>query len=492
MSLKKEIAKANLVFNAGRITSAVISFFFSIILARLLQPHNFGLYSFSIVVASFFVLFTDFGMKSTMIRFIAEYISKGKYRKASTLTKLIFKYKIILILLTGTSVSIFSNQIATFIFNKPEAGFVVFFSGLLLIANTLLDFFNSLFSGLKNFFAVSLIQILQNIFKFIFVIGLVLLGMSVVGAIVGLIISYFIAIVSASVIVYKKYNFIISKPKVKLNRKILLVFSIWVFAVTVVATIYGLIDQLMISNMLTIEDVGFYRIALTWMSSIALLVPITTYVLYPYFSGTTSKKHLNLMFFNSLRYSAIFIFPLAFLFSAYSRPFILFLYKESFLPTSSALSILVFVSIFSLLYGVTGSYFASIKRPDITAKVLFCTMVLNAILNYFLIQLYGISGAAIATLISAFINFMILFSIAIFAHNMMFRPSIILKPLTSAVIVYCMAMFFLPNVTDYFTLVFYVVLLLTIYFMIMFLIKGITKQDIDYFRKGINVILRRV
>jgi O-antigen/teichoic acid export membrane protein len=122
MSLKREIAKANVFFTIGRITSAIIAFFFSIILARLLQPHNFGLYSFYVVVASFFILFTDFGMNSTLTRFVANYIGKGKYRKASTLTKLIFKYKIILTLATGVLISIFSNQISTFIFNKPKRG----------------------------------------------------------------------------------------------------------------------------------------------------------------------------------------------------------------------------------------------------------------------------------------------------------------------------------------------------------------------------------
>lgn len=487
MSLKKEIAKANLVFTAGRIISAVIAFFFSIILARLLQPHNFGLYSFCIVVVSFFILFTDFGMNSTLIRFVANYIGKGKYRKASTLIKLIFKYKIVLIILTGVLVSFFSNQIAAFIFNKPEAGFVVFFSGLVLVVNSLLEFFNSLFSSLKNFVAISAIQILQNIFKFVFVIGLILLGMSVAGAIIGLILSYLVVIMISLIIVYKKYDFIISKLKIRINRKILLTFTSWIFIGSIAGTIYALIDQLMISRMLDVEYIGFYKIGLTWMFSIIYLVPIAAYVMYPYFSGVVNKKQLNLMFFNSMRYGAIFIFPLAFLLSAFSTPFVLFLYKTPFLPVTSALTILAFVSILMVFSGILTTYFVGVKRPDIVAKIIFITLFLNITLNYFLIQLYGITGAALATFISKFIEVVVAFSIAVSIHKLTFKLSIIWKPLLASSIIYYTALFFLPYITNYFNFAFYGIILLTIYFAVMILIKGIRKQDLVYIKRGLRL-----
>ncbi len=197
------------------------------------------------------------------------------------------------------------------------------------------------------------------------------------------------------------------------------------------------------------------------------------------------------MFFNSLRYTSIFIFPMAFLLSAYSRPFILFLYKEPFMPAASVLSILAFVSILSLLYGIVGSYFAGIKRPDITTKILSGTIILNVIMNYFLIQLYGIIGAAMATFISSLINFIIFFSIAVLIQKMMFKLAIILKPLIAAGITYYITIFFLPNVTNYFTLALYGILSLMIYFVIMLLIKGVIKQDLNYLKGGLNVIFKR-
>ncbi len=306
------------------------------------------------------------------------------------------------------------------------------------------------------------------------------------GAVLGLILTYTLLVVISTVTIYKKYNFIISEKGTWINRRVLLSFNAWVLLTSMGGMVYGLIDQMMISNMLAIENLGFYKIALTWRWSIVYLVPIASYVMYPYFSGALNKRQLNLMFYNSLRYGSMFIFPLAFLLSAYSGPLILFLYKEPFLPAASALSILAFASIYSVLGSVLMSFFTSIKRPDIVTKVLLLMIMLNIILNYFLIQLYGINGAAIATLISVFSHLVIIFLIAILVKKMMFKLAIILKPLVASVITYVVSLYFLPNVTNYFTLAFYGILSLGVYIIVMLLIRGVTKQDFVHFKNSLK------
>ncbi|MBL7206311.1 MAG: flippase [Candidatus Aenigmarchaeota archaeon] len=483
MGLKTEIARANIIFTGGRFISAAIGFFFSIILARILQPYNFGLYSFCIVIVSFFILFTDLGLNSTLIRFVAKNMKLEERRKVSSIIKSIFKYKIALTMSTGIIVSIFSEQVSLLIFNKPEAGFIVFLAGFVLIGNSLFAFFESLFTGLKKFSILSGIQISQNIFRFIFVIGLVVLGMSVSGAITGLILSYVLMVVASMVIVYKKYNFIVSERETMFDRRDMLTFSAWVFMYSIVNTIYAVIDQLMISAMLPLESVGFYKISNTWAWSIIYLVPIASQVLYPYFSSSTNRDQMKTMFSNSLKYSSIFIFPLAFLLSAFSGPLILFLYKASFTVASEALRIMAFVSIPIVISMILATYFTGAKKPEIIAKILFIMMILNIIFNYFLIQLYGISGAAIATLIAKSTETAILFIIIILVQKLTFKPSILIKPLIASIFMYFVALFFLPNVTNYLTFAIYGVLSLLIYAAIMLVIGGLRKEEFLTIRK---------
>jgi len=488
-TLKREIGSANIYFAAGRIISLFIGFFSSVILARLLGSYSFGLYSFCLTIVTFFVIFTDFGLMSTLVRFLANYMSKERYGKAGALARMVFKYKAFLGIVVGFLISALSHPIAGFVFNKPEAWFMVFLAGFVIIARSFYGFFYSLFSGLKDFKYVSLVQSLQMLFKFIFAVVLVLLGFEAFGAIVGVTLSFLAVIVLSVLLIIRKYGFILKKPKASIEKRALLSFSAWVFVGSIAGTIFSLTDQMMISAMLPIENVGFYGIAITWKAAIVSLVPIASSVLYPYFSGAKNKEQLNMMFFNSLRYGAIFVFPLAFVLSAYAEPFILFLYKEPFLQAASVLRILTFISIFSVLWGILMQYFNSIKRPDIATKVFSGVIVLNIILNYFLIQLYGIVGAAISTLFCGFIILIILFSITIFVKKLVFKPAIILNPLIASGAVYLVSLYFLPYVTNYFNLAFYGALSLVVYFVIMLMIRGITKEDLIQFR---GIIFRRV
>jgi len=56
--------------------------FFTIILARLLMPELFGLYSLAIATIFIFISFTDLGIGSAIITFVSRYLSRGRKGKA--------------------------------------------------------------------------------------------------------------------------------------------------------------------------------------------------------------------------------------------------------------------------------------------------------------------------------------------------------------------------------------------------------------------------
>ncbi len=73
-------------------------------------------------------------------------MSRGEYDKTKTLVRLIFRYKFALILLLDSSITRFSRQIATRVFNKPEGRFVLL-AGFVLILQPLYDFSTNLLFG---------------------------------------------------------------------------------------------------------------------------------------------------------------------------------------------------------------------------------------------------------------------------------------------------------------------------------------------------------
>ena len=63
------------------------AFFFTIIMARLLLPELFGLYSLALSTILFFVTFSDLGIGEALLRFVSKYLGKNKDTKAKSYTK---------------------------------------------------------------------------------------------------------------------------------------------------------------------------------------------------------------------------------------------------------------------------------------------------------------------------------------------------------------------------------------------------------------------
>lgn len=489
MSLRREITKSTAIFVFGKNFSAFLAFSLAIVLPRLLGPYNFGLYSFCIFVVGFSRIFTNLGLDETLIRFTANYLGKGDYDRASAIVRTIFRYKFVLILVTGASISLFSNQIAANVFNKPEGSFMVFLAGFLLILQAIYDFFTNLFFGTKNVTGVSTIQIFQYFLKFIFATGLVLLGFGVVGAVLGVMASFAAALFLAIVIAYRSHKFIFTAPKADVDKRAIFTFSLWLFIVITVGGFYGLVDQAMISRMLKIEDIGFYKIGLSWMFAIMNVIPISSQVLFPYFSSI-EKSRLNALFSNSIRYAAVLIFPAAFLLSALSKPFVLFLYGGEYLPASSVLKVLAVVAAPMLFTLILYTFYSGIKKPEIIAKVVVGMVVLNIILNYFFILKFGIVGAALATLISKTAEFLVLLAFAVFKWKLDFSFSSFLKPLLVSASGTAVA-FKYSIITPLGALIF-AIAFLAFYIAVMRLINGITQQDVNYLKDDLGAFIGKL
>lgn len=489
MSLRREITKSTAIYVFGKNLSAVIAFSLAIILPRLLKPYDFGLYSFCLFVMGFSRIFTNLGMDETLVRFTANYIGKGEHDKGATLVRTIFRYKLALAMVVGISIALFSGQIASQIFNKPEASFMVFLAGFLLVLLAFYDFSVSLLFGTKNVTGVSIIQILQYILRFVFAVGLVLLGFSTFGAVLGIMLAFVGSLIAAVLIVYRKHNFIFTSKGADFDMRTLFSFNMWIFVVITAGGFYGFVDQAMISRMLKIEDIGFYKIGLSWMFAIINIIPISTQVLYPYFSSIDKSK-VNALFSGSLRYAAMFIFPAAILLSALSEPFVVFLYGEEFLPVSPVLEVLALASAPMMFTMILYTFYFGVKRPEIIAKIVVGMVAVNVILNYFLILEYGIVGAAIATLISKTVEFLVLFLLAVLEWKPTFSYSSFLKPLLVSVAGTSVA--FGYDITGPLAAVAYAVGFLIFYVAVMWLIKGITSQDVEHIKEDLGALLKRL
>jgi O-antigen/teichoic acid export membrane protein len=148
INLGKRTAKmASAIFMAKIFTFLVVGFAF-IIIARILGPTTYGIYTLAIAVPGLFIAFGDFGFSTSIIKFLSEHIAKKENDKIVQLIKNVF---IILLIGTGTLTLlafIFSEPIAIYLFKEPSYTQIFEVGSLLVIFSVFFSVFGSVLIGL--------------------------------------------------------------------------------------------------------------------------------------------------------------------------------------------------------------------------------------------------------------------------------------------------------------------------------------------------------
>jgi|GEM_PF-1317562 len=481
MSLKKEIGRANIIFSIGKIVSAGIAFFLNIYLARTLQPYEFGLYSFAMVIIGAAALFTDLGINSILFKFGSEQRYQKDRPLLKSLIEITFKYKVILLVIVSSLLVLFPEKIVDF-FGKTQAIEITILSSTILLATSISEYLFSFFLIMKSFRDQSVFRIIEQLLKTVFIFAFVFLGLKAYGALVGNVIAYALLILIMGYFILKKHSNLLQAPKKTLDHKTLRTFGIWSTMGAFIGTVYGMTDKLMISKMLPVEYVGFYQLAYTWVFAIIYIIPMSYQVMLAYYSNSNaSKEQLTKMLANSIKYTALLSFPFSFILSAFARAFITFLYGTNYLPAADALKILALMVSPALFGAFFLNYFISINKPETQTKVFIPLSILLFALNYVLIPKYGLVGAAYSMLAVKLIEVSIFAHLLFFKEKMRFSSDIVWKPLIASAAVYLILNFAIPRVFNEICPLQFILsgsIALITYLFLMLLIKGITKEEI--------------
>jgi len=168
-----------------------------------------------------------------------------------------------------------------------------------------------------------------------------------------------------------------------------------------VISIYMKIDQVMIKEMLGAEQVGHYAAAVR-LSEAWYFVPIaiTSSVFPAIINAKKQSEELYYQRFQKLYDLMVWLAVAIALPTTFLAPWLIrVLYGEAFLPAAGVLSIHIWAGVFVFLGVASGKWFLT---ENYIKKNLYRTsigMIINVVLNLILIPLYGIYGAAIATLL---------------------------------------------------------------------------------------------
>jgi len=474
------------------------SIIFTVLIARILSPENFGAYTLALSIVLIFMTIGDFGLNESLVR----YVSLNSKNKAKAKTYFAYLLKIKVILIFGLSVLLlaFSRLIASF-YNQESLAFLLIVGSLYLFFYALMQFTSSFFYSLNNLRAVVYKDLIFNSLRLLLVPTIYFLSFILISSL-PLLFAMLAAVVGVSfniIYLFCNYRFVFTEKKVKINTKELFHFSKYLAISSISALFLVYTDVLILGKFVNFESIGFYKAA----SSIALLIAsIINFspMLYPFLSGL-DKKRIHRIFDILIKYIFIFAMPLIFGTIFISKYFMTTIFGYSYLPATIPLYVLIFLTLAYPLGELFRGLLNSKGYSKSTAISMTVAGILNVVLNLILIklllpfgQMYAVLGSAIAILTCRLFIFFYLAKISNEKFGVRIKYSLALKPIFASII---MSIFLF-----YFTRIIYgkanillgsidVLLAMLIYAVTLYLFNGFSRQDINYLKGTIQDLLKK-
>lgn len=466
MSVVRRIVKNTSALFIAQIVSSAVSLIFGVVIARVLGDTVFGKFAFALAFTEIFSIFSSLGYNTLLIREVSrDRTQVGKY------VNNIFYFRLIFSLLLYGLIILSINLL-----QYPEdTKLAVYLIGIFQIFDSLANVFKVTFRAFEKMEYEAAIIVLVHLLSLALMMVVIYLG-------------YGLIEVSLVYVFIGLMNFLFSialcgKKIVKLKRELDVDFlkktipsAVSLSMLAIFALIYVKIDTVMLSMMKGDAVVGWYNAAYYIVQGFKPLQQLIMSALFPLmaFSYVSSKDVLKRIFERSFKYLFILGLPIAVGITLLADKIILLIYGPTFQNSVVALEILSWDVLLVFLYGCISFLLVSIDRQHQMAILAGCTALINVVLNSLLIPTYSYVGSAIATIMAE--SFLLCAYIYLSARHFHLLPfhKIIVKPIIACGLMGLFVYFF----HDIYIFI-VIPIAIVIYFSVMFLIKGFTKDDIS-------------
>lgn len=399
--IRQTIAKNVFWLSIGQIGGRLFRATIIIYAARILGAAEYGIFSYALSLAGFFTIFADLGLSPLMTREIAA--TQGQPEKQATYFASAFWIKIFLLAITSLLVIFAAPK-----FSKIEDVIVLLpFVAILVFFDNFRDFTFAYFKGVEKMEREAFLVIIMNIT--IALTGFVILNFyQSAGA---LLFSYVASVAVVSIATIYLIKNLIKGIFKYFNKETALRFihDSWPLAFAGLFGIFMLnIDIVMLGWWRTPQEIGYYsasqRIIQIFYTLPAILASATFPAMARFIKQKETEKArvLNEKLIAILYLVAI---PLAIGGIVLSASIIRFIFGEEYLPATASFQILIASLLINFPGAALGNLIMAHNQQKKLVNYVIGGSLSNIIFNTLLIPSFGISGAAIATLISQFAYF---------------------------------------------------------------------------------------
>ena len=382
----------------GAVVNAVSLFLVNIILIRTIDTDAYGAFTLAVLTLTTLAEMSDLGLNGAITRFVPEFIKHGKTAALHEVVSIVYRLRIILsagITITGL---VFAPQIAIFIFGQPAIAEAIRIGFLGVGGVVLLGFVSTYLKATEQFVKNTWLQVLKGIIRVVAVLALSLtlapqtplLYIGIFVLVPWLILPFFLHVLPKK----RTDSNQLSVGEKQTLKKEIASFSGWLVVWSFAAIIGTRVDQIMLSNMLSLEAVAIYAYGFQFVFAYSFLQQSFSAIIAPKMNIINSTSELQSFVTRSFKWGLFGSLGV----SMITVVFVIF-FRPTFFPDVYTASLPVFILIvLAMMIAMICMPYTQIitvyKKSKLTAISGLISLVVNIIGNAVLIPTYGTLGAA--------------------------------------------------------------------------------------------------
>jgi O-antigen/teichoic acid export membrane protein len=477
MSTARRVAKNTSLLFVANIISYAFVFFTTFYAARYLGAEGFGILSLALALTGIFGALNDLGLSSLTIREVARNKTvavANKYIANTALMKVFLAFLTVGLVFLTVHILGYPANIQTVIYIVTAS---VIFKAFYAI-------FNSIFQAFEKMQYLSISIILNAVLTLSGVLLVIHYGLGVTA------LAFIYPLVSIVILVCNFFIYVWKFTSIKIEID----FSFWkptlkeslFFGLSsILVVIYFYINSVMLSVMVGNSAVGIYNAAYNLIMAFLVIPSVVIVALFPVMSHhfESFKDFLKVEYEKAFKYLfAIGMFILIYVF-IFADKIITIIYGSGYTASIVALQALIFVIPVMFITVLFGNLLGAINRQRFVTIVAGANALLNVTLNLLLIPKFSYVGAGLATVFTESLGFTLMF---IYISRYFFRISLkqnVLKTVITGVLV-TLIVYYLKTEINW---ILAGILGVFIYLAFLYLLRMITKEDIQIFRQIVRL-----
>lgn len=374
-----------------------------VILARLLDPNGYGLIFLAIAVVEISKMIAKLGIPESAARYVAEYKEDNPAQLPHILrTSFIFLLALVTVV---ASIMAVGHELIADLLNEPELAPFLLVGVIYMIFNVLTGYARSILQAFEAIQLAAIVKTIQGVGKFVFAIGLVLVGFGAVGALSGYALRSFFAAVFGLVVIYVLYyrTFEAASGMERGLKRRMAEYSVPLMMTQAAKQLDSRVDTLLVGFFLNPAAVSFYAVSNQIIDFLQTPAAALGFTISPTFGAEKAAGNIGgaaRLYETALVHSLLLYTPAAAGLVLVADPLIELVFGIEYIEAVPVLQVLGLYAVLVAVMDITSHGLDFLGRARARAIVRGVTAVLNVGLNIILIPTIGVVGAAMATIIT--------------------------------------------------------------------------------------------